>query len=149
MKGESDFFGNPKRIKEYRLIFYCGISLLIIGLLLFTFFKNYLFVYGVAFISIGLMCTMAGFLGLREEYKKYGIKRLETKWGKLSLFIGISSLWLIHFLFSSIIFAIIAIILGKIAIKKGDNTYGKDGMMCGIIVLLVVLYLWILNIYFI
>ena len=140
----NDFFGNPRRIKEYRALFYSGVVLSIVGLFLFTFFTNYLSVYGMAFLFIGFMCIMAGFLGLREEFKKYGMKRIETKYGKLSLIAGVSSLFAIHILYISFILAIVAILCGIKARMEGDNTYGKDGMICGIITIGLLIYIVIL-----
>lgn len=145
----NDFFGNPRRIKEYRALFYSGVVLSIVGLFLFTFFTNYLSVYGMAFLFIGFMCIMAGFLGLREEFGKYGTARIETRWGKLALATGTISLFSAHSPPISLIFAVAAIILGKKAIKRGDNTYGKDGMICGIIALFIICYLLILEVFFI
>ncbi len=144
-----DIFGDPKRIKEYKMIFYSGIGVSIVGLFLFTFFKNHLFIYGIVFLLIGSMCIIAGFLGLREEYKKYGMERVETRWGKFSLLKGIIGLFLIHSPSISLIFAIAAIVLGIKAIREGDNTYGKDGLGCGIIILFIIFYLWVLDIFFI
>lgn len=146
---DNDFFGNQKRMREYRMLFYAGVLLLIAGLFLFIFFTNYLSAYGIAFLFIGFMCLVAGFLGLREEFKKYGTERVETRYGKGALAVGVIGLSSIHFPPLSLVCAIGAIVLGKKALKRGDNTYGRDGMICGIVALLMACYIVVLDIFFI
>jgi len=138
------YFGDSKRIKEYRVLFYIGITMLIICAFFLITFNYYLLIAAIVLFSIGLMCAMAGFLGLREEFKKYGMKRIETKYGKLSLFAGVSSLFAIHVLYISFILAIVAILCGIKARMEGDNTYGKDGMICGIVTIGLLIYIVIL-----
>lgn len=145
-----DLFGDPRWIREYRVLFYIGIGLVLLGIGLvlpgILMSASLFSVIGVASLYIGIFCAVAGFLGLREERKKAGIKRIKTPEGNLALICGVFSVFLS--VFSpiknapiSISLGIIAIIFAILSVKKGDNMYGKDGGICGAIAIIINIWL--------
>lgn len=143
MELDESHFGSPGRMKEYKLLSYIGLSLLIIGGLLFL-FKEIWSVIGVVLIFIGLMCIVGGGLGLHEEKKKQGIKRKSTTFGIVALILGMASVFLSNRPYVAIILGLIAIIFAIKSVKEGDNEYGLAGGICGLIGIIVNLYVWIL-----
>ena len=147
MKQKEEYFGSPGRIKEYRILFYVGLSLIIIGGILFVLEEIYR-IAGIAFLFIGIMCAVSGVLGLDEEKKKQGLKIKSTTAGLIALTSGIGSAFLSNRGYMGIILGIIAIISAIIAVKKGDNQYGLAGGICGAIGISVNIYVWLLFTYF-
>ena len=90
------------------------------------------------------MCALSGWLGLREEKKKAGIKRKSTTAGVAALILGIISVLLSSGPYLSIFLGVFAIILAIKAVKDGDNEYGLAGGICGAIGLIVNLYVMVL-----
>lgn len=149
MEIPEETFGNPGAIKEYTYLKNIGIILIISGGILY--FLNNIFlldlislVVSIVFLFIGFMCFISGLLGLREEKKKFGIKILSTSEGNLALVFGIISVFLAKNSFFGIILGTIAIILGAKSVKKGDNRYGSTGIICGIIGIVLNIYIIIL-----
>ena len=138
-KAEERTFGSLGRIWEYTVLLYVGLVMFLAGCILFLFGENWM-IAGIALTFIGLMCYVSGFLGLKEERKKQGMKKKSTFAGIGALILGIISVFLSSGPYISIILGIIAIILAIKAVKDGDNEYGLAGGICGAIGLIVNLY---------
>ena len=125
-------FGSPKRIRGNKMILYFGIALSIVAILLFILggywsFLSYIFGF------FGIMCVVAGYLGIVEERKKQGIIIKSTTEGVLSLVLGLLSVFSsLQPIFSTIL-GIIAIVIGIKSVKAGDNLHGYSGLICGIV----------------
>lgn len=142
-----DTFGSPGRIKEYKILLYFGLGMLAIGGPLLFLKENWMII-GSVLVFIGLMCAVSGWLGLKEEKTKYGIKRKSTTTGFLALILGILSVFLSNGPYISLIIGPLAIILGIKSIKEGDNEYGSAGGICGAIGFIINLYVMFLFTFF-
>lgn len=154
---DESYFGSPKQLREYKILFYLGLGMIIIGAPLASLgFSNNMniegseipSVIGMALLGIGVICAVSGWLGIREERKKYGLKRIHTIEGDLALTFGILSVFLPQHPPLPFIFGAIAIILAYVSIKKGDNVYGGAGGICGAAGIIVELYVLILFTFF-
>jgi hypothetical protein len=73
---KSRIAGISVRMREYRILFRIGLSMLILGLLLFIpffaldIFDSNLFIICILLLFFGIMLTIAGVLGIYEEKKK-------------------------------------------------------------------------------
>jgi len=143
MELDERYFGSRGRLKEYKLLLYFGLVLLIIGGLL-SLFKELWTIIGIALIFIGLMCAIGGGLGTHEEKKKQGLKRKTTIFGIIALILGVSGVFLSNRPYVTIILGVIAIIFAIKSVKEGDNEYGLAGGICGLIGIIVNLYIWAL-----
>jgi hypothetical protein len=143
MELDEDTFGSPRRIRTYKILLYVGLGLLIAGGILLPLGEN-LMIWGIVLVFIGLMCAVSGWLGLREEKKKYGLKRKSTTAGIGALALGVASVFLSNGPYISIILGILAIILAIKAVKEGDNEYGLAGGICGAIGIIVNFYVMFL-----
>ncbi|MCD6236720.1 MAG: hypothetical protein J7K13_02055 [Thermoplasmata archaeon] len=153
MELDESYFGSPKQRMEYKILFYLGLGMLAFGIPLISLGlygdlriegTDILSVMGMVLIGLGSICALPGWLGLREEKQKYGIKRKSTLAGSSSLGFGILSVFTPHAFPLPFIFGTLAIIFSYKAIKQGDNVYGHAGGMCGVIGIIVELYIWIL-----
>jgi len=138
-----DTFGNPGRIREYKILGYIGLGMLAFGGPLLFFEEPYM-ILGVILAFIGLMCAVSGWMGVAEEKKKYGVKRKSTPAGLAALFLGIGSVFLSSGPYISIVLGAVAIICAVIAVKKGDNEYGAAGGISGAIGIIINTYVMIL-----
>ena len=162
MELDEGYFGSPKQWREYKILFYLGLVMMITGMPLTSlgwyneiFFNNMKIggteipsVISMALLGIGAMCAVAGWLGLREERQKYGIKRVSTTTGCIALVFGILSVFIPQAFPLPFAFGGIAIVLAYISVKQGDNVYGSAGGMCGAAGIIVELYVWILFTFF-
>jgi len=153
MQLDKSYFGSPKQRSEYKILLYLGLGMIIIGAPLASlgFYNNMNIegteipsVIGMALLGIGAMCAVSGWLGIREEKKKYGLKRVSTIEGNLALAFGITSVFIPQAFPFPFVFGTLAIILSYVSLKKGDNVYGGAGCICGIAGIIVELYVWIL-----
>lgn len=142
-----EYFGNPSRIREYQILFYIGLILMLVGIPPLFFSENWV-IFGIVLIFIGMMCLIAGFLGKKEENKKAGIKRKSTAIGNNALFLGIISVIISSRPYFALIFGAIAIILSIKSIRNGDNECGPAGGIAGAIGVIVNLYVTILFTFF-
>jgi len=138
-----DTFGNRGRVREYKILFYLGLGMLAVGVPL-LFFGNTGFVAGILLIFFGLMCAITGWLGLGEEKKKFGVKRKSTTAGIAALIFGIISVFASSRPYLSLIAGPVAIILAYKSVKDGDNEYGLAGGICGVIGIIVNIFVMIL-----
>jgi len=148
MNKKEAYFGSPSRIRQYRVLLYIGLALLLVGGILFIFEEVYK-VAGIVTLFIGLMCAVAGALGIGEEKKKQGVKIKSTPSGIIALIFGVIGVFLSNRAYLGIILGIIAIIFAVISVKKGDNQYGLAGGICGIIGIVINIYVGFLFTYFI
>lgn len=142
-----EYFGNPSRIREYQMLFYIGLILMLVGIPSLFFSGNWV-ILGIVLIFIGLMSLVAGFLGKKEEIKKTGIKRKSTAFGNNALFLGIISVLISSRPYFALIFGVIAIILSVKSIRNGDNECGPAGGIAGAIGVMVNLYVTVLFTFF-
>ncbi len=142
-----DTFGSPGRVREYRILLYVGLGMLVVGGPILFLEENWMII-GIVLAFIGLMCVVSGWLGLGEEKKKYGIKRKSTIAGIGALILGILSVFLSNGLYLSVILGPLAIIFAIKAVKDGDNEYGLAGGICGAIGLITNLYVTFLFTFF-
>lgn len=147
MQRNNQYFGSPRHIKEYNIIVYAGIIMLITGGILFL-FKEIYRIIAIVLLFIGLLCVVAGYLGLAEEKKKFGIKRKSTTSGIFALIFGVISVFTSNRPYLPIILGIIAIIFSIKAVKNGDNEYGIAGGISGLIGIIISLYVSILFLFF-
>lgn len=151
-----DYFGSKKQMREYSVLLHVGVGMLVIGLffMVSSFIfpiklakTNLLMIISIVLSFIGATCAIAGWLGIKEEMKKFGIKRVITPEGNLALIFGISSVFLARTLSPlPLIFGLLAILFSHRSIKKGDNMYGKSGGVCGVIGIVLYLFLLILSV---
>lgn len=97
---DEKYFGSPEKTREYKILFYLGLGLGSAGapLTALGLFPGLddggieaLFVVGAVALFIGFLSAISGWLGLREERKKHGMKRTPTGEGKLALVFGLVS----------------------------------------------------------
>jgi Mg2+/citrate symporter len=157
MELNENYFGSRGKVREYKILFYLGLGMIIAGgpLTSLGFFNNMNIegtetpsVIGIVLLGIGALCIVSGWLGLREEKQKYGIKRKSTWEGNLALVFGILSVFIPQAFPLPFIFGILAIILAYKSVKQGDNVYGSAGGICGMAGIIVELYVWILFMFF-
>ena len=157
MEMDAGYFGSPGQMKEYKILLYVGLGMLVVGAPLTSlgFFNNMNIegtetpaVIGVVLLGIGIMCAVSGWLGLREEKQKYGVKRKSTPAGILALVFGILSVFIPQAFPLPFIFGALAIILAYRSVKQGDNVYGRAGGICGVAGIIVELYVWSLFTFF-
>ncbi|MFP4051942.1 MAG: hypothetical protein ACLFVB_09420 [Thermoplasmata archaeon] len=131
-------FGTEKKIKEYKIMTYLGVMMIIGGALLSPIGKiikiEAVFIYSLAAFFIGVMIFFSGILGLREETKKKGEKKISTTSGGFSMTFSIISVLIsARIPVMAILLGIIAAFLGYRAIKNNDNVYGSTGIILGIV----------------
>lgn len=143
MDVNESYFGTPDRVKLYKNLSLLGFILLSIGIPL-IFFKDIWTIIGVSLSFIGLMCVVSGILGLQEEKKKTGMKIKSTSFGVMALIFGIGSVFVSNRPYLALILGAIAIILAIKAVKEKDNLYGLAGGICGVIGIVVNIYVWAL-----
>ncbi len=133
-KGE--YFG--EELGMYHMMFKVGILLTLLGFALvlggmMLFPQTVLSLIGMLAVFIGLMVLFSGYLGIKDEEKKKGKKRIYTSYGSVSLYIGGTAGIAIFWPWFSIPLGAVAIFLGKKGLDKGDNTYASAGLLGGII----------------
>jgi len=138
-----DTFGNPGRIREYKILLYIGLGMLAVGGP-FLFFGETWMIIGIMLLFFGLMCAVSGWLGLGEEKKKYGVKRKSTPAGIAAMILGIACAFVSGRPYVSLILGPLAIICAIKAVKDGDNEYGLAGGICGVIGIIINLYVMFL-----
>ena len=157
MELDESYFGSPGQQREYKILLYLGLGMIIIGAPLTSlgFYNNMNIegteipsVIGVALLGIGAICAVTGWLGIREERKKFGLKRISTIEGNLALTFGILSVFIPQHPPLPFIFGALAIFLAFKSVKKGDNVYGRAGGICGVAGIIVELYVWSLFTFF-
>jgi len=157
MKSDESYFGSIKQNREYKFLLYLGLGMLIIGAPITSIglYNNMNIegtqiplVIGLVLLSIGLIFAITGWLGLREEKKKRGLKRISTIEGNLALIFGIISVFIPQAFPLPFIFGSLAILLSYISLRKGDNVYGSAGGICGVAGIIVELYVWLLFTFF-
>ncbi|NPA74527.1 MAG: hypothetical protein GXO25_00380 [Euryarchaeota archaeon] len=138
----AEYFG--EEIGTYARMYRFGLWTMLIGFMLwlgqYVFEKIYpsavlaMDIYGIMIIFIGGMIALTGYLGYKDEKKKYGLKKVTTLTGNFSFFISLVSVFTMgHAGYISLIAGIAAIILGIISKKKGDNMYGEGSIYIGAI----------------
>jgi hypothetical protein len=142
------YFGSSNRLKEYKILFMLGLSLIVIGFP-FIFLNNIFPVLGAVLVFIGLMLIVSGGLGLREERKKSGVQIISTSLGEASLMLGLLSVATFRIAYASFLLGTIAILLGIRANKKGDNLYASGGLISGLIGVILTIYIFILFSFFV
>ena len=135
---EIGMYGAMLKIGSFLTI--VGIAIVIIGFSIVP--KSVIGITGIVILFIGLMLAFSGYTGYRDEMKKYGRKRVYTGYGKGSITSGIFSVLIMAYPFIAIGLGIVAIILGKMALSKGDNTYASAGLLAGIIGLVGGVIVW-------
>ena len=157
MELDENYFGSKKQRKEYKILLYIGFGVICISAPLASigFYNNLnikgtdiLSIIGSVLLFIGSMCAVSGWLGLREERKKYGIKRVSTPTGVAALIFGILSVFLPQAYPFPFILGEISIVFAYKSVKQGDNVYGRVGGICGAVGIIVGLYVWILFTFF-
>lgn len=139
-------FGTEEKINEYRWMIYIGIILTIAGAVLSPLGKiieiEAVYIYSLAGIFIGIMVLLSGILGLREETKKKGERKISTTSGGFSMVSGVAGVFIANRIpFLSIILGIIAVLLGWKALKNDDNVYGSTGIIIGIVGMVIGIYI--------
>ena len=157
MELDESYFGSPGQMREYKILLYVGLGMLLIGAPLTSLgFVNNMniegteapAVIGVVLLGIGSMCAISGWLGLREEKQKYGVKRKSTPAGNLAVVFGILSVFIPQAFPLPFLFGSLAVILSYMAVKQGDNVYGRAGGIAGAVGIIVELYVWSLFTFF-
>ena len=141
------YFGDPKRLQEYQILFYLGLIMMLIGIPFLFLSENWI-ILGVILLFMGSICLVAGFLGKKEEIKKTGMKRISTETGKAALFLGVLSVFFSNIGLVPLILGGIAIILSIKSIRNGDNEYSLSGGIAGVIGVMVNLYVTVLFTFF-
>ncbi len=124
-------------MRQYWYISIVGVLLFAMGIggIIYSFLDletSVEFIAGILF-SVGLSFTVIGISGYLYEKKNYGIKKIKTERGFASLILGFIAFFTFPFFFLSLTLGAVAIYLGRIAMRHGDNTYGRDGFYIGII----------------
>ncbi len=133
---ESGKFGSD--LGSYELMLKAGIVFIIIaialigvGIMLFP--ETIISLIGVVFLFLAILVGLSGYIGVKDEMKKKGKKRIYTGFGEASAFIGGFSAIIIFGPWFSIPLGALAIVLGKRGLDKGDNTYASAGIIAGIV----------------
>ena len=149
MEKVNDRYGS--RLKEYKILGHLGLILLLVGIFFcfLTFIFDTFLIIGIMVTFIGFMGGIAGWVGYRDEMKKFGAKRIKTGWGYSAFVIAMIGLGLISKIpILSIILGGISVILGKKAYKLGDLEFGEIGIISGIICIIssiVLIVMFLLN----
>ncbi len=132
----TEVFG--EEVGLYTKMYKLGLWLTVFGLILFVsgfFFKgDTVMAIAFVFLFIGIMLAVTGYTGYRDEKKKFGTVKHQTWWGLTGTSFGIASVFIMgHAIYVSLALAVVAIVLGVIAKRKGDNVYAEGGTYIGII----------------
>lgn len=135
-KGEEEKTNYGDEKKFYYGITIVGTVLMIAGAVIYA---GYHFltlsepynIIGIIFIAIGIFTIVPGLAGYHEEKRLEGEEKKSVNKGIYSVIIGIIGVFLLTTPIIPIIFGVIAIILGKMAMDEGDNQYGLGGVILG------------------
>lgn len=139
VKEKSSVFGTE--VAQYRamlrigvVIFTAGLFFIIVSYFLFSGVAESIFnMIGYLSFFIGLILMGHGYLGVRDELKKMGQRKKYTLFGKISIFFGGFSATIAAFPVIAVPLGVVAIIVGYVGLKRGDNTYATAGLIAGII----------------
>ncbi len=126
-----NFYGS--RIFPYIVLTIFGLGLLLSGIIVLLISGTRGSVVGVMYLLFGGLFALGGWVGYRDEIKKYGMIRKYTSWGYVALILALAGLFAAPIKYLPIIIGILAIIFGIKAYKLGDLEFGEVGIGGGLI----------------
>lgn len=90
-------------------------------------------VLGISAVFMGFVVAFTGLWGFIVEKKKAGMQRITTIPGRIAFVIGIISFASMKAPILPIIIGAIAILVGIISIRQGDNEWGPSGIAAAVI----------------
>jgi len=137
------------RLNEYKTLGIIGLIMMLLGPIFFIpVWGPYGLVAAVSLLFIGFLCAISGYMGYKDEQKKFGIPRIHNYWGVAASGFGVAAVLSGQAPYLPILLGIIGVLLGKKAHDTGDLEGGEIGIYCGIcaiiegLILLVVFGVW-------